>query len=249
MAKQRAGTMFRLPSQATWNGIVDAAQHHMQRRSLSTGLQLPDSPRRDRDIALVKNSSGSGLDSAGLALQVSTTEIITDLSPDNLWLGGDTPAVPSAAAWGLSLRSMPNGTIDEMQFGGLAFAKVDVGDEQHPRADIADGSTTLESGWHGCKIVYKPTGTGVLDCVVDLSDRCDGPVMCVIYETGGIDADDSGEVTIWYAGAESGTPDRVTAWYSWMTIAGGNAAEGAEALIHWFRDQGKWVITELQCGG
>lgn len=242
--KQKRGQLFRPPPANVHNAMVEAGTNYAQRKQLGESIQ-PTWRQRPGDTATVKNSSGADLDDAGRVLQISD-KLVTTLDPDHLWLVGITPVVPSTNQVGISLRPIPDESIDEIKISGHAYAWVTVNDAQHRFADVVNGSDTLGSCWHGYPIVYKPSGIGEKACVVDLSRYRDGPWKGVISEVDGIDAGDTGEVTVWWQGAETTTPDTVQAKFAWMAGTG-NAAEGAECLFWWVRDEGIYEIFELEC--
>lgn len=241
--KRKRGQIIQPLSANLHDATVDAGTDFTQRRSLGNA-QRPSLFARPGDTAVIKNTAGYDLDGAGRVLQISD-KLVTDLSPDDLWLGGIEPVVPSTKQIGISLQPVPDDATDDFKISGHTFAKVTINDAQHEFADVKNGSVTLESGWHGYPIVYKPSGTGEKDCVVDLSHYSEGPIKAVVSEVGGIDAGDTGEVTIWRSGAETTTPCTEQAKYGWT--ASGNAAEFAKCRITWQRDEGYWEITWIEC--
>lgn len=229
-----------LPPPAKWNEVFYGKTPTELGDPRGQRTQLPNNGL----IVKVKNNSGAGI-GAGDALEVQA-KIVTTLRRDRLWFAGDTPAVPSLNLWGVAVRPIPSNKIGEVQLSGVCLAPVTINDAQHCFADVADGTETLSSAWHGVRILYKPSGTGVLTCALLLGSYTDGPWKGVVSEVDGIDAGATGEVTVWWEGAETTTPDTVQAKYAWMAGAG-NAAEGAECLFRWVRDEGIYEITEIEC--
>jgi hypothetical protein len=227
---------------AEFNNAMDAGRWWAE--FIKNGTPTPQQTISiDYNFITVKNISGAQI-VAGEVLEIGDKRLTT-LERTHLWFAGDTPEVPSIKLWGVAPKAIVSNGIGQLQVSGVCVASVTINDAQHEFADVADGEITLSSGWHGARILYKPTGTGVLTCALRLDELHDGPIKAVVYETGGIDAGDTGTVTIWRSGAETTTPDRVEAKYGWM--ASGNAAEGAKCLIRWVRDEGFWEIFQIEC--
>jgi hypothetical protein len=243
MPKKASGQPFQVPPAEEWNDMVDAGAEYGKRRRLgqqSGSIVLPPSG----NTIQVQNSSGSDL-TAGQVLQVGT-KLLATVDRLGLWFDSDTPAVPSTSLWGVTAFPLKDTDIGALIVSGIAVASVTINDAQHRYCDVANGTETLSSGWHGARILYKPSGTGVLTCVVMLGELRDGPWKGVVSEVDGIDAGSTGEVTVWWEGAETTTPDTVQAKYAWMAGVG-NAAQGAECLFWWVRDQGIYEIFEIEC--
>ena len=69
-------------------------------------------------------------------------------------------------------------------------------------------------------------------------------VKVVVTKVGGIAAGTSGTAEVYLEGAATGTEIPVHA--NWM-FGSNSAAQGAEAVAKWFKDEQKWVIIELEC--
>lgn len=243
MPKKSPGQAFQVPPAEEWNDMIDAGAEFGKRRRLgqqSGSIVIPESGNK----ITIKNVSGAAI-TAGDALQIGT-KLLGTINRNNLWFEGDTPAVPSTSLWGVAEFPLRSDELGPLIISGVAVAPVTINDAQHCFADIADATETLSSAWHGARILYKPSGTGVLTCVLLLGPLVDGPWKGVVSEVDGIDAGNTGEVTVWWEGAETTTPDTVQAKYAWMAGAG-NAAEGAECLFRWVRDEGIYEITEIEC--
>lgn len=229
------GSIFRLPPVAIQDTLIDMALEH--RRARSVGSPPAISPR-SLEILTIKNESGSGL-AAGKVLAVGA-KLLTTVTNDALWFSGDLPTATSK--WGVLLRQTPDDALEELQMAGLVMASVSVGHASHTHADISVGSATLVSGFHGYPIVWKPSGTGTADCVLNLSGGYErGPLAGKPDST--ISDGGSGTVSIWLNGSDSGANET---WYvDWM--ASESLTSGVEAVAFWYPDRQKWVVNNAGC--
>lgn len=131
----------------------------------------------------------------------------------------------------VTLEPLMSGFRGEAVAVGVVYCKVDVTDESHEFADVTEGEVEhLTSGDSGyARILRKPSGTGVLDCVVRLSgggtagegtdtltDSCecdndglvqgvplggDPTVCCTSHEQLTLDLGDLGTFNLWHADA------------------------------------------------
>lgn len=62
-----------------------------------------------------------------------------------------------------------------------------------------------------------------------------------------IAAGGSGTVRVWVNGAVTSPTQDLTAYYTWMDAGGSDLTSGMEALVEYFRDEQKWVITNAEC--
>lgn len=247
MGKARPGDRLidSLPPAESWNRVFYGRGNDDQK---NRETHVDDQPRTqlpiDPTIVKLYNGSGAGI-GAGEVLTIGAKRLTT-LERDKLWFTGSTPTIPTTNLWGCAVRPVPSASIGDFRIMGAVMCPVVINDAQHVFADIAHNSTTLESGWHGARIMYKPSGTGEKTCVLMLGELFDGPIKGVVSEVDGIDAGDTGSVTVWWGGAESDTPDVIQAKFAWMAGVG-NAAEGAECLFRWVRDEGIYEIVEIEC--
>lgn len=229
------GSIFKLPPASIQNTLIDMALEHQRGRP--TGSPPPLTPR-SLEILKIKNESGSGL-AAGKVLGVGA-KLLTTVANESLWFSGDLPTATSK--WGVLLRQTPDDAIDDLQMAGLVMASVSVGHASHTHADISAGSATLVSGFHGYPIVWKTSGTGTSDCLINLSGGYErGPLAGKPDST--ISDGGSGTVSIWLNGSDSGANET---WYlDWM--AADSISSGKEAIAFWFPDRQKWVVTNAEC--
>jgi hypothetical protein len=178
--KVSPGQPFSAPKAEIWNSIIDAGNAHRNDR-LSNGTPEPTRPRQT-DIIKLKNSSG-GNRSRGEILRING-KAITNLSGEHIWLIGSEPTATGLI--GVLKEPIANGSIGQVQVSGCCMATVGIVDENHTRARPIASQYILESGNDGpLEILYKPSGTGELECVVKFSD-----VSAIIIQTpsGGIPA-------------------------------------------------------------
>lgn len=66
-----------------------------------------------------------------------------------------------------------------------------------------------------------------------------------ITQSGGIAAAASGTASVYSNGAVTSPLQSITVHFNWMDA--GTAAENAEAIAQYYRDEDKWTIDELDC--
>lgn len=233
--RYQRGQMVRFPPATVQDELIDIALERKRGRRLP---QQPSAKPRDPAIIFAKNDS-SAERNAGEPLCLGTS-LVTTLTNEAMWLNGIAPATGSS--FGLTRRYMPEDAIDELQLFGPCMARVSVGHASHTHADVVTGTSTLVSGFHGCPILYKPSGTGTKDCIVLLGQLERGPYKAKADST--ISAGSSGTVSIWLDGTDSGANE--TAYLSWIDN-GGSISSGSELYISWFPADGKWRITNAEC--
>lgn len=96
--------------------------------------------------------------------------LLDEMDPFSLWFAGQAPTSPvSESTHGILRSPMQDGQegLERVQCGGVCRAWVNVTDADHHFCDAAVDEHVLQSNAVGPhKIVYKPSGTGELDCVV-----------------------------------------------------------------------------------
>lgn len=148
-------------SSVLWNNIIGAANEYAARHLGQPGNRNP--AQIPTDVIKIKNSSGTAI-RLGEVLEVSGF-LPTHVKRDALWFDGDTPDTTHPFA--IALQAIPTGSIDRAQVSGVTVALVNVTDEDHGYAAVADGEPVLQSTGVGpIRILYKPTGTGEKTCAV-----------------------------------------------------------------------------------
>jgi hypothetical protein len=159
--KASPGQPFSAPKAEIWNSMIDAGNAYRNAR-LSNGEPGPTRPRQT-DIIKLKNNSGADR-SRGEILRING-KAITDLSDEHLWLIGSAPT--DAGYFGILKEPIASGSIGQVQVSGCCMAMVDIVDADHTRAKAVASQYVLESSDDGpIEIVYKPSGSGELECVV-----------------------------------------------------------------------------------
>jgi len=135
-------------------------------------------------------------------------------------------------------------TYGSVIVGGIAYAPVNVGHESHDRCDVGT-ATQLASGFSGhARILYKPAGTGVLNCVIDIGEIDYGKVKAVADAT--IPTDGSAAASVHRNGSDTGA--NVTAYLNW-THGDEDISAGKQITVEWFSDERKWVVVNADCEG
>jgi hypothetical protein len=159
--KRSPGQPFKAPRAETWNGMV-AAGNAYRAGLLSNGTPPPTRPR-ETDIIKLKNSS-SGNRARGEILRIDG-KAITDLSDEHIWLIGQAPLGDDY--FGILKEPIEDGGIGRVQVSGCCMALIDIIDADHTRAKSVASEYLLESSDEGpIEILYAPSGTGELECVV-----------------------------------------------------------------------------------
>jgi hypothetical protein len=137
--------------------------------------------------------------------------------------------------------------LDQLEIGpaviaGAVMAPVDIVDADNTHARVEVGSTTLKGDFGGwCRILYKPTGTGVKTCVVAVGtatqQRRKARATTTINDNG------TGSADVYIDGSSRGN---VTVHYNWM-IGAGNIANGSDVIIEYYHDEDKWVVVQAEC--
>jgi hypothetical protein len=179
--KASPGKKFAPPPAEIWNGMVDAGAAYRAGR-LSIGDPGPTRPR-ETDIIRLRNSSGS--DRAKGHILWIDGKAITDLDEESIWLVGKTPTADGYFA--ILKEPIANAGLGRAQVSGACLAKVNVLNTGHTRAKATAGSFVLDSADSGpLEIVYAPSGTGELECVVRFGN--DVPAIVIMTPSGGIPA-------------------------------------------------------------
>ena len=165
----------------TWNGMVDAG-NAFRASKLSNGTPQPTRPR-ETDIIRLKNS-GSGDRARGEILRIDG-KAITDLSDEHIWLIGQEPLGDDF--FGILKEPIEDGAVGRVQVSGCCIALVDVIDAGHNRAKSVAGEYVLESSDDGpIEILYAPSGTGELECVVRFGGHAEETGIIIMTPEGGI---------------------------------------------------------------
>jgi hypothetical protein len=161
----KAGDPVRLRA-PVWNSLLDAAKA----RQGEVGFGAESRP--GRDIVLVKNTSGADrerFDILGVDAPVFTPAESAESFKNQVALKGITPtAADHVGRFVVLLEPAKASAIVPGLLAGVSAVHVNVTDEDHAFADVADGQCGyLASGTTGAaQILWKETGTGVKWAVV-----------------------------------------------------------------------------------
>lgn len=161
--KASPGQPFAAPKAEIWNGMIDAG-NAFRANKLSNGLPQPTRPR-ETDIIRLKNDCGEDRKRGEILRIVDSERAIEDLSDEHIWLIGDEPT--ATEYFGILKEPIEDGEIGRVQVSGCCIATIDVADADHTRAKAIGASYKLTSATDGpIEILYAPSGTGDLECVV-----------------------------------------------------------------------------------
>lgn len=152
-------------SPPAWNRVDEAVEHWQQQKRLGESTPSIPAPLSTDCIKLKNNSGGDLLRGAALQIQDDLLTSESQLLAESLWFAGITATVDNKP-FGITRQAMKSGKIDTVQVSGVCIARVNITDESHERAYLKAGETNLQSSRDGSvQILWKPSGTGVLECV------------------------------------------------------------------------------------
>ena len=165
IGKVKIGDPLRI-STAAYNAFVDAAMAHRSQQHGVAGRQEPFF-LDGRNLVRVKNTSDAAIGQFGI---LGVDGVIFEPSGNlamfkqEVALLGGTPAVSahSSGRFVVCAEPIDSGRIGLAWGAGVCLAQINVGDESHRFADIAEGdSACLASSSSGpCTILWKESGTG-----------------------------------------------------------------------------------------
>lgn len=238
MAKQRAqaGSPLRI-SAGDYNVAVDAGQWFAQQQALGRGgspLSVPVNPC----VVRVRNDSGGDLTS-GSVVEIGAATVT--VQRQYLWFSAAARSGNDPFC-GVLLESIPEDKYGDCQISGVCMADIDVVDTDNTHARVVPGSTQLKGDFGGwCRIVYKPSGTGVKSCAVLLGHT--EQTVRKAKASGTITAGSTGTANVYINGSSRGS---VTVYLDWMD-SGGNIGSNTEMFIQYFHDQDRWQVIGAEC--
>jgi hypothetical protein len=161
--KASPGQPFAAPKAEIWNSMIDAGNAFRNGRLSS---DTPDRTRpRSTDVIRLKNNCGEDR-ARGEILRIDDSQkAITDLSDEHIWLIGVAPN--ETGYFGVLKEPIASGEVGQVQVSGCCMAMVNIIDADHTRAKSVAADYVLDSADDGpIEILYAPSGTGELECVV-----------------------------------------------------------------------------------
>ncbi len=148
LRKVRTGDPLNIPAGA-YNAFIDAAVDLRQRQHNAAGD--PQRLRRDNDVILVSNSTGSTVGRFGV---LAITDPIIDpsdaLELERVAFTGVVPTAEHAGKFAILLETAAPGAIVRAAMGGVVPVKIGLADPNHEFADVSPGLTDrLLSGTSG----------------------------------------------------------------------------------------------------
>ena len=225
-------------SATDYNAAVEAGRRWRDQGRLGRG-PYSSTPQIVPAIVKVRNSTSGSL-GAGAVVELSGTPM-GELSRRNLVFDG------VARAGVDPFCAVLINPLDQLEIGpaviaGAAMAPVNIVDADNTHARVEVGSTVLKGDFGGwCRILYKPSGTGVKTCVVAVGmatqQRRKARATTTITDNG------TGSADVYIDGSSRGN---VTVSYNWM-IGAGNIANGSDIIIEYYHDEDKWVVVQAEC--
>jgi len=242
--KASSGQPFKAPPAEIWNGMVDAGEAY---RTGRLGVSDPG-PTRPRETDIIKLRNSSGADRARGEILWIDGKAVTELTDESIWLDGKTPTADGYFA--ILKEPIVSTGVGRAQVSGCCLASVTVGNADHRRAKPAAGTYVLVSADDGpIEIVYAPSGTGELECVVRFGN--DVPAIIIMTPSGGIPARSGTTVgkadcTV-YSISSSDVLTTTSRTVSVVNLAATAVAGSVYGQAK--RAAGRWVIDYEECGG
>jgi hypothetical protein len=180
----------------------------------------------------VKNTSGADLERFSAAAILGVLIDPGDNAEAFAATPGFTVAMPVAEDVGtgrivITAEPIIAGGIGRAYASGVCIAKIDVTDEAHTHADVADDETMLASSTSGpLSILWKEAGTGVVFALVRFGEA-DSLVPVQLTQTGGLPGDKDNQCSFTYtvrdlAGNELATAvDPLASPHAWRRMPRG----------------------------
>ena len=238
MAKLRPGEPLSAIQSRDWNRFIDVADWY--ERFVRLGKPAQIIPHAYAPTTMLVRNNTAGNVAAGAVVEISGTDITT-MRRDQMMFNG-IARIGVDPFCGVYLEDTPDGAFGRCVVAGAVIAPVDIVDADNTHARIASGMTQFTGDFGGyARILHKPSGTGVLTCVVSLGHTEN--IVRKARATTTITDGGTGSADVYIAGSSRGN---VTVSYDWMTGAG-NIASGSDLLIQYFHDQDKWVVIGAEC--
>ena len=140
--------------------------------------------------------------------------------------------------------------IGRAVISGLVTARLKVDYDDHPFADVADGSFVLTSNWYGsAEILYKheiDPGDSHQWAIVRLSNFRTAELEVKVAEPYGIQAGGSGSAVVWWNELETNPKQTLQAHLKWMH-GSFDSSLGSEARLRYDRDKQQWRFVAREC--
>ena len=225
-------------SATDYNAAVEAGRRWRDQGRLGRG-PYSSTPQIVPAIVKVRNSTSGSL-GAGAVVELSGTPM-GELSRRNLVFDGVARAgVDPFCA--VLINPLDQLEIGPAAIAGAVLAPVNIIDADNTHARVEPSSTQLKGDFGGwCRILYKPSGTGVLTCVVAVGHT--EQTVRKARATSAIVDGGTGTANVFIRGASRGS---VTVNYRWIT-GSGNIGNGADIFIKYFHDEDEWVVIGAGC--
>jgi hypothetical protein len=225
-------------SAADYNAAVEAGRRWRDQGRLGRG-PYSSTPQIVPAIVKVRNSTSGSL-AAGSVVELNATPM-GELSRRNLVFDGvaRTGVDPFCA---VLINPLDQLEIGPAVIAGAVMAPVNIVDADNTHARVESGATQLKGDFGGwCRILYKPSGTGVKTCVVAVGHT--EQTVRKARATTTITDGGTGSADIYIGGSQRGN---VTVHFNWFT-GSGNIVNGSDLMVQYYHDEDKWIVVGAEC--
>lgn len=151
---------------------------------------------------------------------------------------------PTEGKWAIAVRGLEEGTVGLCVLVGVAWAEVDIQSPTDTHADIDAG--VLKSGEVGyAKILYKPAGTGVNWCCLQLGGGTSTSERWIVG-TMNVDINPGETQLMTRIGGYNPGPLTFSVKLLWFH-GGEKISSGKQVGARWFEEEDAYVILHAEC--
>jgi len=175
MRKPNKGSPLQIPTAAEQSAIADAAEEYRRRPQTSV-------PETRPHVVKIKNTVAFNLPRY-YSLALTGGYLLTNPTRDFIWLPAEI-ASNEPRLLAVALEPIPHNGIGEAMITGVCPAYVYVTSDAHRRATLGTNHYLESSPSGPVQLLYKPSGTGTLLCIVQLGNRAEAKLFAMTPSDG-----------------------------------------------------------------